>query len=130
MSESVIFRAGIADFDQSSGLCTPQPLQGEIKIRPNAEEPELGFWDFEWHSVESGSNKHPEPVSLILIPGETKLVQLQSCHTGRMFALVFSSNEKYFFWLQERNSGTNKLSDLSDRDQELFSRIKSILNQE
>ncbi|AHY78770.1 AQG_2a_G0039270.mRNA.1.CDS.1 [Saccharomyces cerevisiae] len=128
MSSTVIkFRAGVCEYNEDSRLCTPIPVQGEIEIKPNEEE-ELGFWDFEWRPTEKPVGRELDPISLILIPGETMWVPIKSSKSGRIFALVFSSNERYFFWLQEKNSGNLSLNELSTKDKEIYNKMIGVLN--
>ena len=128
MSSTVIkFRAGVCEYNEDSRLCTPIPVQGEIEIKPNEEE-ELGFWDFEWRPTEKPVGRELDPISLILIPGETMWVPIKSSKSGRIFALVFSSNERYFFWLQEKNSGDLSLNELSTKDKEIYNKMIGVLN--
>lgn len=128
MSSTVIkFRAGVCEYNEDSRLCTPIPVQGEIEIKPNEEE-ELGFWDFEWRPTEKPVGRELDPISLILIPGETMWVPIKSSKSGRIFALVFSSNERYFFWLQEKNSGNLPLNELSAKDKEIYNKMIGVLN--
>lgn len=128
MSSTVIkFRAGVCKYNEDSRLCTPIPVQGEIEIKPNEEE-ELGFWDFEWRPTEKPVGRELDPISLILIPGETMWVPIKSSKSGRIFALVFSSNERYFFWLQEKNSGNLSLNELSTKDKEIYNKMIGVLN--
>ena len=155
MSEKLIeFRAGIVEYDEETQMCTPLPVQGRVKIQPTEEEEEdmgvggeaddesVGFWQFHWtptterysssgSSSSSGngtaSDKY-EPISLILIPGETAWVHVKSAKGGRVFALVFSSNQKYFFWMQEKNKRPLGPDDLSDKDKEVYERLQKILS--
>ncbi|CAI7405878.1 CRE_collapsed_G0040090.mRNA.1.CDS.1 [Saccharomyces cerevisiae] len=128
MSSTVIkFRAGVCEYNEDSRLCTPIPVQGEIEIKPNEEE-ELGFWDFKWRPTEKPVGRELDPISLILIPGETMWVPIKSSKSGRIFALVFSSNERYFFWLQEKNSGNLPLNELSAKDKEIYNKMIGVLN--
>lgn len=127
-SEVVRFRAGICDYDEETKLCTPVPCQGEIVIKPNEEDEEMGFWDFEWRPLEKPIGKELNPISLILIAGETVWVPVKSSHNGRVFALVFSSNQRYLFWLQEKNSASLGLNELSEKDQQLYDRMIKMLN--
>ncbi|CAI4644727.1 ASN_HP2_G0037290.mRNA.1.CDS.1 [Saccharomyces cerevisiae] len=128
MSSTVIkFRAGVCEYNEDSRLCTPIPVQGEIEIKSNEEE-ELGFWDFEWRPTEKPVGRELDSISLILIPGETMWVPIKSSKSGRIFALVFSSNERYFFWLQEKNSGNLPLNELSAKDKEIYNKMIGVLN--
>lgn len=95
MTEILKFRAGVADFDESSNICSPKPIKGEIVVKPS-EEAE-GFYDLEWNATEKVASGNVEPIELILIPGTTKWVHVKSSKNGRIFCLVFSSDEKYFF---------------------------------
>ncbi|CCF56004.1 hypothetical protein KAFR_0A05690 [Kazachstania africana CBS 2517] len=129
MSDKVIrFRAGITDFDPVTKNCVPKSVQGTITIKPNEAEEELGFYDFEWVPVDvTAGNRYPE-IKLILIPGETCWVPIESSPDGRFFALVFSSNEKYIFWLQEKNKESANLNDLTSKDKEIYDNMIKILS--
>ncbi|KAL3231493.1 26S proteasome regulatory subunit RPN13 [Nakaseomyces bracarensis] len=116
-------RAGLCEFDESSKVCSALPVQGEIKIAPHEEDIELGFWSFEWRPVEKTAGG-VEPISLILIAGETKCVRLDA-KSGRVFALVFSSDQKYFFWFQEKNAVA--LNQFSEKDTAFLDKLDSIL---
>lgn len=127
--KSFSFRAGIANYDEESHICTPLPVQGIVKVEQNEEE-EMGFWDFEWSPLEKITNgSQPDPISLILIPGETVWVPIKSAKGGRVFALIFSSNQKYFFWLQEKNKNGSTLEELTVKDKEIFDKMTKILNE-
>lgn len=126
-AESMKFRAGVCDYDEETHVCTPVPCQGEIVIKPNEEE-EMGFWDFEWRPLEKPVGRELSTISLILIPGETLWVPVKSSKNGRIFALVFSSNQRYLFWLQEKNPASLSLSQLSEKDQQLYDKMTKILN--
>lgn len=131
MSTEVIkFRAGVCEYNEETHVCTPVPCQGEIEIKPNEEEEEMGFWDFEWHPLEKPVGKELNSISLILIPGETLWVPVKSSKNGRIFALVFSSNQRYLFWLQEKNPAAIALNELAEKDQQLFDKMVKILNSE
>ncbi|CAI1606676.1 hypothetical protein SEUBUCD646_0L04570 [Saccharomyces eubayanus] len=128
MSSTVIkFRAGVSEYNEETRLCTPIPVQGEIEIKPNEEE-ELGFWDFEWRPTEKPIGRELDAISLILIPGETMWIPIKSSKSGRVFALVFSSNERYFFWLQEKSPGNLPLNELSAKDKEIYDKMITVLN--
>ncbi|CCH61870.1 hypothetical protein TBLA_0F03320 [Henningerozyma blattae CBS 6284] len=131
-SDSIRFRAGIAEYDEETRQCTPLAVQGEIRMKVNSEEEELGFWDFDWVPLEKpvGDNAKISPISLILIPGETMWVPIKSCKSGRMFSLIFSSNEKYFFWLQQKNPKNLSLDELNEKDAEIFTKMTKILNEQ
>lgn len=129
MSGEVLkFRAGVCEYDEETKVCTPVPCQGEIVVKPNEEEEAMGFWDFEWRPLEKPVGRELEAIPLILIPGETLWVPVKSCKNGRIFALVFSSNQRYMFWLQEKNSGSLGLNELSEKDQKLYDKMINILN--
>ncbi|AQZ18311.1 RPN13 (YLR421C) [Zygosaccharomyces parabailii] len=128
MSSQVFkLRAGVCDFDPETKICTPVPCQGEIEIKPNEEE-DMGFWDFQWHPVEKPVGKELSNISLILIPGETLWVPVNSCKNGRIFALVFSSNERYLFWLQEKNPATLQLNELGEKERKVYEKMSQVLN--
>lgn len=127
-TEFVKFRAGVCDYDEDTKLCTPVPCQGEIVIKPNEEDDEMGFWDFEWRPLEKPVGRELSTISLILIPGETVWVPVKSSKNGRIFALVFSSNQRYLFWLQDKNPGNLALNELNEKDQQLYDKMTKILN--
>lgn len=137
MSSTIIFRAGIATYNEDTKMCEPKPMQGIVTINPSTqddddEENEYGmkFWEFHW-STKDRSVKNDkslcEPIQLILIPGETKWVHVKSCPDARMFALIFSSNEKYFFWLQDKNPDGLKLNELNENDKIIYNKITDLL---
>ena len=140
MSKSFSFRAGIATFDEETKMCHPEPMQGAITISPSGQDDEMvdeadedddemGFWDFQWSTRDRSTSGHAsDPIQLILIPGETTWIHVKSCPDARVFALVFSSNEKYFFWLQEKNPAGLALNELSDKDKSIFDKIVALLN--
>lgn len=125
MSEIITFRAGVCEFDYQSKLCTPNPLQGNVLIKPS-EEAE-GFYDFVWSAKDCSSNSGVSNIELILIPGETKWLHIDSSTNGRVFCLLFSSGEKYFFWLQEKHQTDLPLNELNTKDKQIFDKIQSIL---
>ena len=127
LSKPIKLRAGIAQYDDESKMCTPISVQGEIIITPNEDEEELGFYDFEWRPIEKPTDPSITGISLILIPDETVLVPIKSTSNGRIFALVFSSNQVYFFWLQEKNPANLKLDELNNKDKEIFDMISKLL---
>lgn len=143
MSSVITFRAGIATYNEDTKMCDPKPMQGVITIRPSGqdeddEDAEVGieddygmkFWDFQWKTKDRNVKEDKslcEPIELILIPGETKWVHVKSCPDARMFALVFSSNEKYFFWLQDKNPAGLKLNELNENDQIIYNKITDLL---
>lgn len=126
MTEILKFRAGVADFDESSNICSPKPIKGEIVVKPS-EEAE-GFYDLEWNATEKVASGNVEPIELILIPGTTKWVHVKSSKNGRIFCLVFSSDEKYFFWLQDKNQGCSSLNELSTADKAIADKFDELLN--
>ncbi|AGO12451.1 AaceriAER100Cp [[Ashbya] aceris (nom. inval.)] len=119
--DPVRFRAGVCQYEEESKQCTPKAAGGTVTIQPS-EEAE-GFYDFVWRPEEEG--RGAEAIELILIPGETRWVHIQSCKTGRVFCLVFSSGEKYFFWMQER--GGEDAGALSEQDRQALARIENAL---
>lgn len=123
---SMTIRAGVCDYDEAGKLCTAVPVQGEITIAPHEEDIELGFWSFEWKPLEKTAGNAVEPISLILIAGETKCVRLDA-KSGRVFSLVFSSDQKYFFWFQEKNNGGLALNEFSEKDIAFLNKLDSIL---
>ncbi|SMN22706.1 similar to Saccharomyces cerevisiae YLR421C RPN13 Subunit of the 19S regulatory particle of the 26S proteasome lid [Maudiozyma saulgeensis] len=130
MSEKNIkFRAGIAEYNEETKLCTPLAGQGMVKIQPNNEGADMGFWDFEWKPLDKTLSGKYEPISLILIPGETAWIPIKSAKGGRVFGLIFSSNQKYFFWMQEKNKKGMAADELSLADQKITERIQTILNE-
>ncbi|SCV04795.1 LANO_0G12442g1_1 [Lachancea nothofagi CBS 11611] len=128
MSEILKFRAGVADFDETSKICSPVPIKGEIVVK-HSEEAE-GFYDFEWKPIEKVASGNVETIELILIPDTTKWIHIKSSKNGRVFCLLFSSDEKYFFWLQDKHQGSEQLNDLSDVDKKMVEKFEEILSSE
>lgn len=121
MEEPITFRAGKCDYDEQTGICTPKPMRGKITIK--ASEEAQGFYDFEWSTKERISGVAVEPIEFILIPGETKWIEIKSAKNGRVLCLLFSTGEKWFFWLQEKHAGYESLNEWSDKDKELFAKL-------
>ncbi|SCU98545.1 LADA_0H13784g1_1 [Lachancea dasiensis] len=125
MSEIFKFRAGIADFDENSKVCSPNPIKGEIVVK-HSEEAE-GFYDFEWKPTEKVASGNIQTIELILIPDTTKWVHIKSSKNGRIFCLVFSSEEKYFFWMQDKHQGSEQLNELSEADKSIVRKFDELL---
>ncbi|AMD19904.1 HCL247Wp [Eremothecium sinecaudum] len=125
MISPITFRAGTCEYDEESKTCTPNAMKGEVTIKPSDET--AGFYDFIWKATETTASGTPEPIELILIPGETKWLHVKSCKTGRVACLLFSSGEKYFFWMQEKHKKDEPLGDLNSKDEKLFKSIEDIL---
>ncbi|AET40872.1 proteasome regulatory particle lid subunit RPN13 Ecym_7015 [Eremothecium cymbalariae DBVPG len=126
MMMELVFKAGTCDYDESSKICTPKAVKGLVSIKP-CQDAE-GFYEFLWRPLDRTTVRSHKPIELILIPGETKWVQLKSCETGRVFCLLFSSGEKYFFWLQQKHQGSEHVSELSVKDKEILEQIEGYLN--
>lgn len=123
MTTEYSLRAGLCSYNDETKECKPIATQGLITLQPNEDE-EMGFWEFQWVSTERNKTVTTENISLILIPGETVWKQIKSCKDGRIFALVFSSNEKYVFWLQDKVSVA---TELNDNDKKFSDKIESLL---
>lgn len=105
--------------------------QFQFRVKSRSNQMKKKNWDFGISSGvqrKSRSGRELDPISLILIPGETMWVPIKSSKSGRIFALVFSSNERYFFWLQEKNSGNLSLNELSTKDKEIYNKMIGVLN--
>lgn len=126
MATEYTLRAGLCSYNEETKECKPIATQGLITLQPNEDE-EMGFWEFQWKSTERNRTVGAENISLILIPGETVWRQLKSCQYGRVFALVFSSNEKYVFWLQEK---VPVATELNANDKRFCDKINSLLTLE
>ena len=55
-------------------------------------------------------------------------MHVKSSKNGRVFCLVFSSDEKYFFWLQEKNEGSSALNELSAADKAVVGKFEELLS--
>ncbi|SCU90330.1 LAME_0E08064g1_1 [Lachancea meyersii CBS 8951] len=125
MSEILSFKAGVATFDENSKICSPTPIKGEIIVK-HSEEAE-GFFDFQWKPIEKVASGNVDPIEFILIPGSTKWTHIKSCKSGRVFCLVFSSDEKHFFWLQDKNQNSEQLNELSEADKAIEQKLTELL---
>ncbi|SCU97625.1 LAFA_0G12354g1_1 [Lachancea sp. 'fantastica'] len=128
MTDILKFKAGVATFDETSKICSPTPIKGEIVIKPS-EEAE-GFYDFQWNPLEKVASGNVEPLEFILIPGSTKWLHIKSCKSGRVFCLIFSSDEQHFFWLQDKNQDSEKLNELSEADKAMVQKFTELLSSE
>ncbi|CCD27152.1 proteasome regulatory particle lid subunit RPN13 NDAI_0J02600 [Naumovozyma dairenensis CBS 421] len=138
---NLTFRAGVAKYDEDTKICTPLPVQGQISIKKAGgdgedeedEEDEMSLYELIWKPMEKvvGDNvEYCQELNLMLIPDDTQWVSVKSCKNGRVFALVYSSNQKYFFWLQEKNATNLSLNELSEKDKCIFKNLASILSTE
>lgn len=125
MTETIEFRAGKCDYNEESKICTPKPMKGRIVIKPSEEA--QGFYDFKWSTKEKTAGSSVDPIEFILIPGETKWVDIKSSKNGRILCLLFSSGEKWFFWLQDKHVGTESLNEWSQKDKELLAKLQKLL---
>lgn len=125
MTEAISFRAGKCDYDEESKICTPKQMKGEIQIKPSEEA--QGFFDFQWSTKDRVSGSAVEPIEFILIPGETKWIDIKSAKNGRVLCLLFSTGEKWFFWLQEKHQGNESLNEWSEKDKELLAKLQKLL---
>lgn len=125
MAEVIKFRAGKCDYDEESKVCTAKPMKGEIQIKPS-EEAE-GFFDFQWSTKERVAGVSVDPIEFILIPGETKWVDIRSAKNGRVLCLLFSTGEKWFFWLQDKHQGSEESNEWSETDKELLAKLQKLL---
>lgn len=125
MTEPIVFRAGKCDYDEQTGICTPKPMKGKIVIKPSEEA--QGFYDFEWSTKEKSGSQTVEPIEFILIPGETKWVDIKSAKNGRVLCLLFSTGEKWFFWLQQKHDGGEEANEWSVSDKELLDKLQKLL---
>ncbi|CEP61638.1 proteasome regulatory particle lid subunit RPN13 LALA0_S03e07404g [Lachancea lanzarotensis] len=126
MSETLKFKAGIASFDETSKICSPTPIKGEIIVKPSEEAED--FYDFQWKPIEKVASGNVEPIEFILIPGSTKWTHIKSCKSGRVFCLIFSSDEQHFFWLQEKHQNSEQLNELSEADKAIVRKFEELLS--
>lgn len=120
---SIKFNAGKVQYDEDTKRCTPLPHKGIITIKPNSEEEE--FFDFVWSPKSSSGNVVED--ELLIIPGDVSFKKVESCKTGRVFALTFlSSGAKYLYWLQDVGDD-EELSKLTEKDQLLVNKIQDII---
>ncbi|KAL6946990.1 hypothetical protein ACO0QE_001847 [Hanseniaspora vineae] len=135
----ITFKAGVCDFDEETQTITPVAMGGSITIsqikedtedennaqedvamndaadEDEEEEEDMLIYEFVWKPTES-SAKAREPDSYTIIPGENVWKHIESCKDGRVFALVFSSGEKKFFWLQDKVEDGYPKNHLSKQD--------------
>lgn len=132
----ITFKAGVCDFDEETKTITPVAMGGSVTIYQikedtedddNAEEDvamndaaeededDMLIYEFVWKPTEA-SAKGRETDSYTIIPGENVWKQIESCKDGRVFALVFSSGEKKFFWLQDKVEDGYPKNHLSKQD--------------
>lgn len=120
---TIKFRAGRVKYDAEKKLATPEPIQGQITIKPSEEDE--SFYSFEWAPKDNVTNVEKE--DLLVIPGDVSWKQVEEAKTGRVFALTFlSSGARHLFWLQEVSDNEDDLSALSKKDKELLERIEKV----
>lgn len=117
---SITFNAGKVQYDEETKKCVPLPHKGTVTIRPSADEE--GFYDFVWAPKLAGIPKD----ELLIIPGDATFRAVQSCKTGRVFALTFlSSGAKSLYWLQD--VGDDEPGQMTPKDKELLASVQALL---
>lgn len=132
MSTTVLkFKAGLVNFDAETKSCVPRPLKGEVEVTKTDDE-DMVFHNLVWTPKENIASAEVSDYAvdeLMLIPGDVNWVHVKSCKTGRVFALCFSSGEKVFFWMQEKNDNEDDLAELSKKDREICEKINSLITE-
>lgn len=124
MVKTVRFNAGKVQYDEETHRCTPLPHKGVISIKPSADDEE--FYDFTW--TPKSSNGNVEKDELLIIPGDVSFRKVESCKSGRVFALTFlSSGAKHLYWLQDVGDD-EELDKLTDKDKEIIKQITEIIS--
>ncbi|CCH43744.1 hypothetical protein BN7_3298 [Wickerhamomyces ciferrii] len=124
---TIKFRAGRVKYDADKKLATPEPIQGQITIKPSDEDE--SFYSFEWAPKDNVPNVEKE--ELLVVPGDVTWKQVEEANTGRVFALQFlSSSARHLFWLQEINDDEDEPSALSKKDQDILRKIEKIFQPE
>jgi len=97
-------------------VITPDTRKGLVQIVTEEDQPELVH--FKWIDR---SNKQVE-TDLVLIPDPScSFKRIKQCTTGRVFLLEWKTTHlQMFFWMQEPST---------DRDEEIVTRINSLINQ-
>lgn len=122
---TVKFRAGRVNYDPETKIATPDPIQGQITIRPSEEDE--SFYSFDWAPKETTVNVEKE--ELLVIPGDVQWKRIPNANDGRVFELSFlSSGARHLFWLQDINDfdDDDKLNELSEKDKVNFEKIQKI----
>ncbi|KAH3683115.1 hypothetical protein WICPIJ_005914 [Wickerhamomyces pijperi] len=122
---TVRFRAGRVSYDPETKIATPDPIQGQITIKPSEEDE--SFYSFEWVPKEAAVNVEKE--ELLVIPGDVQWKHIPNAKDGRVFELSFlSSSARHLFWLQDINEfdDDDKLDQLSEKDKATFAKIQKI----
>lgn len=123
MAKSVKFNAGKVQYDEETHKCVPLPHKGVVNIRPNADEED--FFDFTW-TAKSGLG-NVENDELLIIPGDVTFRQMESCKTGRVFALTFlSSGAKNLYWLQDVGDD-EELDKLTEKDAAIVKSVHELI---
>lgn len=123
-AKTIKFNAGKVQYDEETKRCTPLPFKGVVSIKPNADEEE--FYDFTW-TPKSNTTRSLDKDELLIIPGDVSFKQVQSCKTGRVFALTFlSSGAKNLYWLQDIGDD-DELDKLTEKDKSLVKSVEELI---
>ncbi|CDK24213.1 unnamed protein product [Kuraishia capsulata CBS 1993] len=126
MSAILKFRAGKVQFDDSSRVCTPQPIKGEITVKQSEEGED--FYDFTWSPVDKTPGVSDEV--LLVIPGDVTWKRVEACKTGRVYKLTFlSSGAKNLFWMQDPNDDDDDLSAETSKDKQIYAKLNGLFSE-
>lgn len=119
------FKAGKVDYNEDSGIYTPNPTKGEIELSESGEGE--GFYSFVWKPRDSIVG-NIEPEELLVFVGDVSWRKISSCKTGRIYMLSFmSSGAKNLFWMQDVNNDDDDPSKESEKDREICTKINELL---
>ncbi|CAO3649624.1 unnamed protein product [Cunninghamella blakesleeana] len=109
-SHLVEFNAGLCIRDGNT--LKPDLRKGVVYMDQSTDQ----LMHFYWKERKSGE---PE-VDLIIFPDEAEMTKVEQCTTGRVYLLRFkSSNEKRFFWMQNKND---------EKDEEVVNKVNRLIN--
>lgn len=122
------FKAGKADYDEETHKVTPRAVKGELIFKPTDEEEFM--YQASWVAREKTAGApDPDDSEIMIIPGDVVWKHVKLCKTGRVFCLHFSSGNKMFFWMQEKNDNEEDPSELSKKDKEICARLDEIMDE-
>ncbi|KAF6011759.1 hypothetical protein HII13_002227 [Brettanomyces bruxellensis] len=120
------FHAGKVDFNEQTGIYTPNSVKGEIILQPS-EEGE-GFYSFKW-SPRDDTVSGVESEDLLLIADDVAWRHVKSCKTGRVYMLLFlSSGAKHMYWMQDDNGEEDDPSKETEKDKKIFEKFHELFH--
>ena len=125
-TKTIKFNAGKVQYDEETKRCTPLPHKGLVVIKPSSEDPD--FFSFNWSpKADATVGGTVEKDELLLIPGDVTFKHIQSCNTGRVFALSFlSSQAKHLYWLQDVGD-IDEPNMLTAKDTNIVEQVKELI---